>query len=97
MRSRCAWVASTALISLRDRRSASSAALARVMSEVTVNLCSEVLDGRRAGEERSVLVQDPRDGEALLLGGGRGGEHLVRREAGAYDVGTRHVGQRQRV
>src|SRR5665647_1586555 len=35
MRSRWAWVASTALISLRDRRSASSAALARMMSEVT--------------------------------------------------------------
>src|SRR5450631_519836 len=48
IRSRCAWVASTALISLRDRRSASLAALARVISEVT----AEPLFGGTGGATR---------------------------------------------
>src|SRR5665647_2131022 len=109
MRSRWAWVASTALISLRYKRSASSAALARVMSEVTFEpllgglellevpemLGNDVGVGGRP--ETSVLVQDPRDGESLLLGGGRTRQRLLGGQAGPHDVGPRHVGQRQRV
>src|SRR5690606_3216236 len=44
-----------------------------------------------------LLVEDPGDAEALLLGGGRPGEGLLGREGRPYLVGPVDVGQRQRV
>ena len=65
----------------RRRRPASSAAVSRV----------------RSVARRSLLVQDARDPEALVLDGGGAGERLLGGQRRADDVLAEHVGQRQRV
>src|SRR3569833_3153563 len=81
MRSRCSWAISAAVASPEATSSASSAAVFLIV---------------RIGGS-GLLVQDPRDTEALLLGGGRAGERLFGREARPHLVGAEDVGQRQRV
>src|SRR5450631_4044703 len=79
IRSRCAWVASTALISLRDRRSASLAALARVISEVT----AEPLFGGTRRTDSVVLGGQQEDDGVQSSSRIRGTEKRCCSEAGA--------------
>src|SRR4029453_1142539 len=81
IRSRCAWVISTELAWPDVISPASSTAVLLVRSSLMSGL----------------LGQDPRTLEALPLDRRRGGQRLLRGQAGLVLVRSHHVGQRQGV
>src|SRR5512141_342240 len=83
MRSRCAWVTSTAETSRAASLPASAAAEERISSLFSVMFLA--------------LIQDCRDLEAAFVGVGGAGECLLGGESVAHNVLAEHVRQRDRV